>query len=146
MTWSESVDQALCFGWIDGVRKSIDDISYTIRFTPRKTTSIWSAINIKKIEELSQKGLMHPAGLASFKKRKDHKSKIYSYEKEAQNLSPEFEKKFKTDKKAWDFFTAQPPSYRKTLIHWIMTAKQASTQLSRLEKLIAESKEEKRMR
>ncbi len=90
ITWSESVDQAICFGWIDGVRKSIDEESYCIRFTPRKSSSIWSAINIKKVEELSDKGLMHPSGMEAFKKRKEHKSRIYSYEKESHDISKRF--------------------------------------------------------
>ena len=93
ITWSESVDQAICFGWIDGVRKSIDEESYCIRFTPRKPTSIWSAINIKKVEELADKGLMHPSGIEAFKKRKENKSRIYSYEKEASSSSKRFRKK-----------------------------------------------------
>src|SRR5436190_15451849 len=98
MTWSQSVDEALCFGWIDGVRKSIDKDSYQIRFTHRKPTSIWSAINIKKIEELTKKGLMQPAGLASFEKRVESRSKIYSYEKEPAELTQSFKKLFKTNK------------------------------------------------
>ncbi|MDP1747119.1 MAG: YdeI/OmpD-associated family protein [Bacteroidota bacterium] len=146
MTWSESVDQALCFGWIDGVRRSIDKDSYSIRFTPRKPTSTWSAININKVEELTKQGLMQPAGLASFKLRKEHNSKIYSYEKEAQKLPPDFEKKFNANKKAWEFFTAQAPSYQKAIIHWIMAAKQETTQFARLNKVIAESAEHKRLR
>ncbi|MDZ4710490.1 MAG: YdeI/OmpD-associated family protein [Saprospiraceae bacterium] len=145
MTWSESVDQALCFGWIDGVRRSIDNKSYCIRFTPRKPTSIWSAINIKKIEDLTQKGLIHPVGLAIFQKRKEHKSGIYSHENETRTLSPEFEKKFKANKKAWDFFNAQAPSYQKVMFHWIMTAKQESTRMTRPDKTITESQAQKRM-
>ncbi|RZK56808.1 MAG: bacteriocin-protection protein [Pedobacter sp.] len=146
MSWSESVDEALCFGWIDGIRKSIDDKSYTIRFTPRKQTSIWSAVNIKKMEELTGKGLMQPAGLAAFKHRKEEKSRIYIHENEAKKLSSAFAKKFKANKKAWDFFTTQAPSYQKLIIGWIMGAKQEATQLSRLEKAIAESELQKRMR
>lgn len=99
MTWPQSVDEALCFGWIDGVRKRIDDESYSIRFTPRKPTSIWSAVDIKKIEDLSQKGLMQPAGLAAFQKRTENRSKIYAYENEPAMLSPAFEKTFKASKK-----------------------------------------------
>jgi uncharacterized protein YdeI (YjbR/CyaY-like superfamily) len=145
MTWSESVDQALCFGWIDGVRKSIDKESYTIRFTPRRTTSIWSAINIKKMEELTIKGLMQPSGIAAFAHRTAQKSKIYSHENEAKKLSAPFEKQFKAHKKAWDFFKDQAPSYQKVMIHWIMSAKQEKTQISRLEKTIAFSETGKRM-
>lgn len=146
MSWSESVDEALCFGWIDGIRKSIDDKSYTIRFTPRKPTSIWSAVNIKKMEELTEKGLMQPAGLAAFKHRKEEKSKIYIHENEAKKLSSAFEKKFKANKKAWHFFSNQAPSYQKLIIGWIMGAKQEITQLSRLEKAIAESANQVRLK
>ncbi|MCD1118163.1 YdeI/OmpD-associated family protein [Chryseobacterium turcicum] len=145
MTWSESVNQALCFGWIDGVRKSIDEESYSIRFTPRKKDSIWSVINIKKIEELTKLGLMKNEGLEAFKLRKEDKSGIYSHEKEPAQLKPEYEKQFKTNKKAWEFFEKQAPSYKKVMIHWIMSAKQEKTQLSRLEKTIIESEKEKRV-
>jgi uncharacterized protein YdeI (YjbR/CyaY-like superfamily) len=145
MTWPESVDQALCFGWIDGVRRSIDEASYSIRFTPRKPTSIWSAVNIAKVEHLTKQGLMQAAGLAAFSLRTEEKSKIYSFENEAMQLSSAFEAAFKADPVAWDFFTAQAPSYQKSTIHWIMTAKQESTQLSRLEKTIAASHSQKRL-
>ncbi|PTT70553.1 MULTISPECIES: YdeI/OmpD-associated family protein [unclassified Chryseobacterium] len=145
MTWSESVDQALCFGWIDGVRKSIDDESYSIRFTPRKPTSIWSAVNIRKVEELTKTGLMTEAGRKAFELRKEEKSAIYSHEKEPATLDPEFEKQFKANKKAWEFFSNQAPSYKKVMLHWIMSAKQEKTRLSRLEKTIRESELEKRV-
>jgi uncharacterized protein YdeI (YjbR/CyaY-like superfamily) len=139
MTWSESVDQALCFGWIDGVRKSIDDDSYCIRFTPRKASSIWSAVNIDKVNELTKKGLMHKTGLDAFEKRKDSRSGIYSFEKPEASLSPGFEKRFKANKKAWKYFQELAPSYRKTSIHWVMSAKQEATQVKRLNQLIADS-------
>src|SRR6187200_347557 len=113
MTWSESVDEALCFGWIDGVRTSIDKDSYQIRFTQRKPTSIWSAINIKKVEELTKQGLMQSAGLASFEKRVESRSKIYSYEKDEAELTQSFKKQFKANKKAWNYFQALAPSYKK---------------------------------
>jgi len=145
MSWSESVDQALCFGWIDGVRKTIDDESYTIRFTPRKKTSIWSSINIKKIEELTKAGLMKEAGQKAFDLRSEERSRIYSHEKEPAVLNPEFEKQFKTNKIAWEYFNHQAPSYKKVMIHWIMSAKQEKTQISRLEKTIQVSAEQKRM-
>jgi uncharacterized protein YdeI (YjbR/CyaY-like superfamily) len=145
ITWSQSVDQALCFGWIDGVRKSIDQESYCIRFTPRKSTSIWSAINIKKIEELTKAGFMQVAGLKAYSLRTENKSKIYSHEKEKVELDIEYEKQFKKDKTAWDFFEKQAPSYKKVMIHWIMSAKQEKTRISRLEKIIIESRKEKRM-
>jgi len=146
MTWSESVDQAICFAWIDGVRKSIDHESYSIRFTPRKPTSIWSAINIKKVEDLTASGLMHPTGIEAFKKRKEHKSRIYSYEKEPVSLSKEFEKKFKANKKAWKFFQEMPRSYCRPAIHWIMNAKKEETRLKRLKELIADSEEGRKIK
>jgi uncharacterized protein YdeI (YjbR/CyaY-like superfamily) len=146
MTWSQSVDQAICFGWIDGVRKSIDKDSYFIRFTPRKPTSIWSAINIKKVEDLIKQGLMQPAGLASFKLRKESKSKIYAYEKEAVKLSDDFEKKFKANKKAWEFFQSLPPSYKKHALYWVMTSKQEATAIKRLEELITDSEARRKIK
>src|SRR5688572_16842050 len=139
MTWSQSVDEALCFGWIDGVRKSIDDESYFIRFTPRKSTSIWSAVNIAKIKELTSKELMHKSGLDAFSKRKESKSRIYSFEKSGVAFSPGFEKLFKANKKAWKYFQELAPSYRKTSINWVMSAKQETTQIKRLNQLIGES-------
>lgn len=145
MSWSESVDQALCFGWIDGIRKTIDDESYTIRFTPRKKSSIWSAINIKKVEQLTKAGLMKEAGLKAFEFRSEERSRIYSHEKEAYILNPEFEKQFKANQPAWDYFNKQAPSYKKVMIHWIMSAKQEKTRVSRLEKAINISEEQKRM-
>lgn len=145
MTWSESVDQALCFGWIDGVRKSIDEESYSIRFTPRKPTSIWSAINIKKVEDFIKAGLMTPEGLKAFELRKPERSAIYSHEKELASLYPDYEKQFKANKKAWEFFNNQAPSYKKVMLHWITSAKQEKTRLSRLEKTIRESEQGKRV-
>jgi uncharacterized protein YdeI (YjbR/CyaY-like superfamily) len=129
MTWSQSVDEALCFGWIDGVRKSIDKDSYQIRFTQRKPTNIWSAINIKKIEELTKQRLMQPAGLASFEKRVESKSKIYSYEKDKVEFTLNFKKLFKANKKAWNYFQSLAPSYRKVSTHWVMRAKQEVTKI-----------------
>ncbi len=136
MTWSESVDQALCFGWIDGVRQSIDNERYFIRFTPRKPKSIWSAINIKKIEVLTANGLMQPAGLAAFALRTDSKSKIYSYENEALLLTENFEETFKLNQKAWSFFNSMPNSYRKPAVRWVMSARQEATKEKRLHELI----------
>lgn len=139
MTWSQAVDHAICFGWIDGVRKSIDKDSYLIRFTPRRPKSIWSAINIKKVEELTKQGLMKPSGLALFNLREESKSKIYAYEKENVQFSAEFETKFKANKKAWDFFQSLPPSYHKSAINWIMSAKQEAISIKRLNELINDS-------
>jgi len=144
MTWPQSVDEALCFGWIDGIRKSIDANSYSIRFTPRKSTSIWSAVNIQKMETLIKQGLMQTAGIAAFEKRQDSKSKIYAFEQKEASLSDEFEKTFRANEKAWTFFQKQAPWYRKQACHWVMTAKQSATQLSRLEKLIKASEEARR--
>lgn len=137
MTWSQSVDLALCFGWIDGLRKSIDSESYCIRFTPRKSTSTWSGINIQKVDEMIKLGLMHPAGIAAFEKRKELKSEIYSYENKPEKLTSEYEILFKSHTKAWDFFQLQFPSYQKTALYWIMSAKQEPTRLKRLSELIS---------
>lgn len=140
MTWSQSVDEALCFGWIDGVRKSIDEDTYQIRFTQRKHTSIWSAVNIKKMKSLIQQGLMQPSGLASFEKRTENKSAIYSYENLEITFSPVFEKQFKADKKAWNYFQSLAPSYRKPSTNWVMSAKQEITRIKRLNELMEDSK------
>jgi uncharacterized protein YdeI (YjbR/CyaY-like superfamily) len=139
ITWPQSVDEAICFGWIDGIRRSIDEESYCIRFTPRKATSIWSAINIRKVKELTEKGLMQRAGLEAFKHRKENKSAIYTYENEPITLDKIVEKKFKANKKAWAFFQSMAPSYKKAVVHWLMTAKQERTQLKRLEEVIRDS-------
>lgn len=138
MTWSESVDQALCFGWIDGIRRSIDDVSYQIRFTPRKKTSIWSAVNIQKIEELTEKGLMRPAGLAIYAHRSDERSKVYSFEKDINPFSTELEGLFKENPAAWEFYQTWAPSYKKSAQNWVMSAKQEVTRVKRLWELMAE--------
>jgi uncharacterized protein YdeI (YjbR/CyaY-like superfamily) len=145
MTWSESVDQALCFGWIDGIRRSRDDESYTIRFTPRKPTSNWSAINIRKIETLTAQGLMAPAGVAAYAKRKEERSGIYGYENRPKELPEECAKLFRKNKKAWDFFTSLAPSYQRAVAHWVVSAKKEETKWARLEKLIAASGKGKRI-
>ncbi len=145
ITWSQSVDQALCFGWIDGIRRSVDEESYCIRFTPRRKNSIWSPINIQKIKDLTNAGLMTSEGIKAFEQRTENKSKIYSYEKEPSHLTPLFITQFKKDKPAWTYFNAQASSYKKVMIHWIMSAKQEKTRLSRLEKTIKISHEQKRM-
>lgn len=145
LTWPESVEEALCFGWIDGLRKSIDAGSYMIRFTPRKPTSTWSAINIKTVNRLTTEKRMKPAGLAAFRARKESKSGIYSYENRSQKLDPAFEKKFKTHKAAWSFYESQPPWYRRTSTHWVMSAKREETRLKRLATLIADSAQGRRV-
>jgi uncharacterized protein YdeI (YjbR/CyaY-like superfamily) len=137
--WPESVDEALCFGWIDGVRKSVDETSYKIRFTPRRTGSIWSAVNIKRAQELIETGRMRPAGLEAFQNRKEDRARLYSYEQEGAKLSGEYERKLKADPKAWEFFRAQPPWYQRTSSWWIMSAKKEETRLKRLDQLIADS-------
>ena len=139
ITWPESVDQALCFGWIDGIRRSIDEESYSIRFIPRNSKSTWSAVNIKKVEELKKLGLMKPAGLVAYKKREDKNSKIYSFEQTMVQFDAGYEKIFKRNKKAWQNFQLQPPYYRKTVTHWVMSAKQEETRLKRLDRLIKDS-------
>ena len=145
LTWPESVDEALCFGWIDGVRKRVDETRYTIRFTPRRRTSIWSAINIARVAELRKQGRMQPAGLAAFAARDEKKSAIYSYENRPRALAPEYEKVLKRDKAAWAFFERQPPSYRKLCAFWIMSAKKEETRQKRLARLIAFSSAGKRV-
>jgi uncharacterized protein YdeI (YjbR/CyaY-like superfamily) len=146
ITWPESVDEALCYGWIDGIRKSLDEISYTIRFTPRKTTSIWSLVNIKKDEVLTAEGRMQAAGIQAFNARKENRSGIYAFEQKPSELPEAFVKIFSKNKSAWSFFQAQPPSYRKTLIWWVISAKQEATQKSRLDKLIDASAQGLRLR
>ena len=145
MSWSESVDQALCFGWIDGIRRSIDDESYCIRFTPRRKSSIWSAINIKKVEELTKKGLMTDAGLNAFKLRNNSKLVNDSYENRIFNLSDDLERKFRNNELAWTSFQNQSPSYKKMVISWVMSAKQDKTRENRLNKLIADSENNRKL-
>lgn len=137
ITWPESVDCALCYGWIDGVRHSIDAISYRIRFTPRRPTSIWSAINVRRVAELTQLGLMCPAGVKAFDARKGDKTGIYAYEqRRAAKLRPADEKKFRANKKAWAFFQAQPPWYRRVTAYRVISAKREETRQRRLTELI----------
>lgn len=146
ITWTQSVDEAICFGWIDGVRKSLDNSSYCIRFTPRKPKSIWSAVNIKKVAKLTKQGLMTSAGVAIFEKREKNKTQIYSYEKNSIKLDDTFEMKFKKNKKAWTFFQSQAPSYQKPAINWVMSAKQESTRVNRLQTLINDSEAERKIK
>jgi uncharacterized protein YdeI (YjbR/CyaY-like superfamily) len=139
ITWPEAVDQALCFGWIDGVRRSYDETSYTIRFTPRKPRSTWSAVNIKRANELTTLGLMHPAGLRAFEARAEERSAIYAYERMNARFPEEYERQFRTNQVAWDFFQAQAPSYQKTATWWVISAKKEETRRKRLAALIADS-------
>jgi uncharacterized protein YdeI (YjbR/CyaY-like superfamily) len=140
MTWPEAVDQALCFGWIDGQRQAIDDLSYTIRFTPRKPRSIWSAVNVRRAQELARLGLMQPSGLKAFEERDQKKSGVYSYEqRKSSKLDPAYEQQLQANTKAWEFFQSQPPSYQQPAIWWVMSAKQEETRERRLAKLIEDS-------
>ena len=145
ITWPESVDEALCFGWIDGVRKSIDAFSYTIRFTPRRPGSIWSSVNIKRAQALIERTLMQPAGFKAYQARRENKSGIYSYEQRGMNLEEPYNQLLKKNRAAWSFFQAQPASYRKVVCWWIISAKKEETRLKRLEKLIAHSVQGRRL-
>ncbi|HZE26873.1 MAG TPA: YdeI/OmpD-associated family protein [Terriglobales bacterium] len=140
ITWPQSVDAALCYGWIDGVRNSIDEISYRIRFTPRKPTSIWSAVNVKRVAELTKLGLMCPAGVIAFEARKGDKTGIYAYEqRKSAKLSRAYEQQFRANKKAWNFFQSQPSWYRRTAAYRVISAKREETRLKRLAQLIEDS-------
>ncbi len=140
LTWPESVDEALCFGWIDGLRKSVDAVSYKIRFTPRKPDSNWSKINIEKVQELNRLGKMTPAGLKAFEFRKEEKSGIYAYEqRETAQLDEASEQQFRAHPNAWAFFQNQPVSYRKTAVWRVVSAKKEETRQSRLSRLIEDS-------
>lgn len=140
ITWPESVDVALCFGWIDGLRKTIDEQHYRIRFTPRKPGSTWSAVNVARVAVLTAKGRMRPAGLRAFERRRSDRTAIYSYEqRHAATLGAEFEAQFQANEAAWAFFAARPPSYRQAAIRWVISAKQAETRQKRLEVLITDS-------
>ena len=140
MTWPESVDEALCFGWIDGVRRSLGAESYTIRFTPRKPRSTWSAVNIARARELIADGRMRPAGLAAFEARTDDRSAIYAYEqRHAAKLEPDEERELRANAPAWKYFQSRPPSYRKTAIWWVVSAKRDETRRKRLRTLIDDS-------
>jgi uncharacterized protein YdeI (YjbR/CyaY-like superfamily) len=140
LTWPQSVDEALCFGWIDGVRRSLGDEAYTIRFTPRKATSIWSAINVAKVAALREAGKMHAAGEAAYAKRTADKTAVYSFERsEAAELGPDEARALKANRKAAAFFDAQAPWYQRTATHWVVSAKRPETRAKRLAALIADS-------
>ena len=132
MTWQESVDEALCFGWIDGIRRSVDAESYMNRFTPRRKGSVWSAVNERRAAELIKSGRMRAAGKKAFEARDPAKTVVYQFE-----LDPALTAAFKANRAAWEFFQAQPPGYRRRLIWWVMSAKQHQTRVRRLEELIA---------
>lgn len=139
ITWPESVDQALCYGWIDGIRKSIDEKSYKVRFTPRKPKSHWSDVNIKKVEELTKAGLMRPAGIEAYSRRTEENSRKASFEQTEVILDKAYEQQLKANKVAWTYFNGSTPSYKKQTIWWIMSAKKEETRLRRLHILIESS-------
>ena len=137
LTWPESVDQALCFGWIDGDRKSLDGERYVIRFTPRKATSKWSRINVARMAELEAAGLVRPAGRTAFRRKPEGERGTYSYElRDRGQLGPELEQKFRAKKRAWAFYETQPPGYRRLTAFWVVSAKRAETRERRLATLI----------
>jgi uncharacterized protein YdeI (YjbR/CyaY-like superfamily) len=140
MTWPEAVDQALCFGWIDGVRRSHGDDAYTNRFTPRRKGSNWSAVNIKRVGELTEQGQMTPAGNKAFEARTEARSAVYSYEQRAAAaLDAEQEREFRANPAAWEWFQSRPPGYRRTAVYWVVSAKREETRRRRLATLIADS-------
>ncbi len=146
ITWPESVDEALGFGWIDGVRNSLDETSYRIRFTPRKPRSIWSAVNIKRVAELKREGRMHPAGLAAFARRSETRSEIYSYEqRKTARLDAASERRFRANATAWKFYQAQAPWYQRTTAWWVISAKKEETRDRRLAALIKSSGQGRRI-
>lgn len=145
ITWPESVDEALCFGWIDGVRRSLDEHSYSIRFSPRRPRSIWSNVNVAKVEALIRDGRMMPAGLAAYALRDPVRSGIYSFEKEAAAFDAEALRAFKRSKAGWAFFQAQPAGYQKLVTHYVMSAKRPETRAKRLAWIISHSAREERI-
>ena len=145
ITYPEALDEALCFGWIDGVRRSWDADSFTIRFTPRRAKSVWSQVNLSHFERLKKLGRVTPPGLKAHAERDPANSGLYSFENLPRRLAAEDEKEFKANKSAWDFFQAQPPSYQKVTIFWVTSAKRAETQARRLAQLIADSASRRRL-
>jgi uncharacterized protein YdeI (YjbR/CyaY-like superfamily) len=139
LTWSEAVDQALCFGWIDGRLNRIDDERHMQRFTPRRPGSNWSKVNVAKVEKLTEAGLMRPAGIAAFERRKDDKTGLYSFERENAVLPPEYEERLRANTAAAEYFDAKPPWYRRSAVHWVMSAKREETRERRLNQLIEDS-------
>lgn len=139
ITYAEALDEALCFGWIDGVRRSLDETSYKQRFTPRRARSIWSLVNVKHVERLKKEGRMHAAGLAAYEQRDPKRTGIYSFENAPRELSAEYEKEFRKTKGAWEYFQTYPPYLKKTVSYWVMSAKKEETRLARLRRLIESS-------
>jgi uncharacterized protein YdeI (YjbR/CyaY-like superfamily) len=145
ITWPESVDEALCVGWIDGIRKSLDEDRYTIRFTPRRAGSNWSLVNIGRVEELEKAGRMRPAGRRAFQDRNEERARRYSYEQRTAKLAGAYEKKLRAVPKAWKYFRSQAPWYQRTMSLWVMSAKQEATRMRRLDRLIADSAQGQRI-
>ena len=145
ITYAEALDEALCFGWIDGVRKSLNETSYMQRFTPRKPRSIWSNINVKHVERLQKERRMHRAGLEAYERRAPERTGIYSFENAPRELPPEYEKTFRQNKAAWEFFQEQPPGYRRLMVFRTVSAKKEETRLRRLNQLIESSEKGERM-
>jgi uncharacterized protein YdeI (YjbR/CyaY-like superfamily) len=145
ITYSEAVDEALCFGWIDGIKKRVDDLSYTHRFTPRKSKSNWSLVNIRKARELIRLGRMKKAGLEAFERRDPRRSGVYSFENQPRALDPAYVKQFQANAKAWQFFQAQPPGRQRLACWWVQSAKKEETRQKRLAHLIAESAKGRRV-
>jgi uncharacterized protein YdeI (YjbR/CyaY-like superfamily) len=136
LTYKQALDEALCFGWIDGVRRTIDDESYSIRFTPRRARSIWSQVNIRRMNELIAAGVVKPEGLRAFEGRDETRTKLYSYENRTRGLDVEYEQQFRANANAWKYFEAQPPWYRRTSSWWVMSAKKEETRSRRFATLI----------
>lgn len=145
ITYPEALDEALCFGWIDGVRRSFGDDTYTIRFTPRKPKSIWSNVNVRHVERLKKEGRMAAAGLKAYELKDPKRTGIYSFENRPRELAPAYQKKFRANKKAWEFFQQQPPGYKRLMIYRVMEAKQEETKLRRLAQLIEASAKGERL-
>ena len=139
VTYKEALDEALCFGWIDGVRKRLDDEAFVQRFTPRRRNSYWSAVNIRRAKELREAGRMHAAGLAAFGRRDEVKSERYSFERQNVKLDPSAERQFRANPKAWEFFQSDAPWYRRVAVHWVTSAKRPETRQRRLETLIRDA-------
>jgi uncharacterized protein YdeI (YjbR/CyaY-like superfamily) len=144
ITYQEALDEALCFGWIDGVRRGLDADTYTIRFTPRRPNSFWSLVNIRRATELSALGLMQPPGLRAFEERDEDRSERYSYEPGSRSLNPEYERAFQANQPAWTFFQGQAPSYQRAATWWVMSAKRPETRERRLAALIEASAQGRR--
>jgi uncharacterized protein YdeI (YjbR/CyaY-like superfamily) len=146
LSYDEAVEEALCFGWIDGIKKRVDNLSYTHRFTPRKPRSVWSRVNIARVARLNRAGRMMPAGLKAYAAREAKRSSIYSFKNASRTLSPGEEELFQAASAAWSFFQQQPPGYRRLVVWWISSAKKPETRARRLGQLIHDSHEGRRLR